>query len=388
MVYLMRSRKSARDARLSGAAGAPRFVRGVARGAAADRAVRRRHDCRHRCGLRAQSSRHQPHGGLSAGAVRRESSRATARSSRRCIARIACGCRSRNSSGRAGGGYRERRPQLLPASRRRLRRHRARCVRRSHASAIPRRLDDHAAAGTQACFLNDEVSMSRKIQEALLAMEIERYYTKDEILERYLNMIYLGCRRIWRRRGCTHVLRRVAFTSSPCAQAAMLAGVIAAPSDYSPFANLEARARTPAPRARSHGRKRLYHAAASRLMPKLPRSNSRANAPRDCKAMSHPYFTTYVIAQLEKLVRQTSRRRRRPASLHALDPRMQQIAQEAVTGASVQAAQRRHQRASSSARCDSSVDGRDRRDGRRHAFFAGQSVQPRMASASPARFVV
>ncbi len=41
-------------------------------------------------------------------------------------------------------------------------------------------------------FLNDEVSISRKIQEALLAMEIERYYTKDEILERYLNMVYLG----------------------------------------------------------------------------------------------------------------------------------------------------------------------------------------------------
>ena len=41
-------------------------------------------------------------------------------------------------------------------------------------------------------FLNDEVSISRKIQEALLAMEIERYYTKDEILERYFNIIYLG----------------------------------------------------------------------------------------------------------------------------------------------------------------------------------------------------
>ena len=31
-----------------------------------------------------------------------------------------------------------------------------------------------------------------KMQEALLAIEIERYYTKDEILERYLNIIYFG----------------------------------------------------------------------------------------------------------------------------------------------------------------------------------------------------
>ncbi len=41
-------------------------------------------------------------------------------------------------------------------------------------------------------FLTDQVSIARKVQEALLAIEIERYYTKDEILERYLNIIYLG----------------------------------------------------------------------------------------------------------------------------------------------------------------------------------------------------
>ena len=44
----------------------------------------------------------------------------------------------------------------------------------------------------RALFLTNEVSISRKVQEALLAMEIERYYTKDEILERYLNIIYFG----------------------------------------------------------------------------------------------------------------------------------------------------------------------------------------------------
>ena len=44
----------------------------------------------------------------------------------------------------------------------------------------------------RALFLSNEVSISRKVQEALLAIEIERYYTKDEILERYLNLIYFG----------------------------------------------------------------------------------------------------------------------------------------------------------------------------------------------------
>src|ERR1700746_2756133 len=40
--------------------------------------------------------------------------------------------------------------------------------------------------------LNNELSFSRKIKEALLAKKIERAYTKDKILELYLNEIYLG----------------------------------------------------------------------------------------------------------------------------------------------------------------------------------------------------
>src|SRR5580700_9204174 len=40
--------------------------------------------------------------------------------------------------------------------------------------------------------LTNEVSFTRKIKEALLALKIERAYTKDKILELYLNEIYLG----------------------------------------------------------------------------------------------------------------------------------------------------------------------------------------------------
>src|SRR5579864_8874209 len=40
--------------------------------------------------------------------------------------------------------------------------------------------------------LNNELSLTRKIKEALLAMRIERAYSKDKILELYLNEIYLG----------------------------------------------------------------------------------------------------------------------------------------------------------------------------------------------------
>src|SRR5438132_7332012 len=40
--------------------------------------------------------------------------------------------------------------------------------------------------------LTNQVTFSRKIKEALLAMRIERTYSKDKILELYLNEIYLG----------------------------------------------------------------------------------------------------------------------------------------------------------------------------------------------------
>jgi penicillin-binding protein 1A len=86
-------------------------------------------------------------------------------------------------------------------------------------------------------FLSNEVSISRKIQEALLAIEIERYYTKDEILERYLNLIYFGSGRV-RDRSCgAHVFRHRRRPSAS-GQAAMLAGLPAAPSDYSPYVSL------------------------------------------------------------------------------------------------------------------------------------------------------
>ena len=41
-------------------------------------------------------------------------------------------------------------------------------------------------------FLNQERTLSRKIQEAILALWLERKYSKDQILELYLNRVYFG----------------------------------------------------------------------------------------------------------------------------------------------------------------------------------------------------
>src|ERR1700729_1097891 len=87
-------------------------------------------------------------------------------------------------------------------------------------------------------FLNNEVSTSRKAPEALLAIESQRLYTKDEILERYLNIIYLGAG-AYGVDAAAHTYFGRGVDRLTLAQAAMLAGIAAAPSGSSPFSNLE-----------------------------------------------------------------------------------------------------------------------------------------------------
>jgi len=82
-------------------------------------------------------------------------------------------------------------------------------------------------------FLSPERTITRKVKEALLAIYLERRYTKDEILAAYLNRAYFGG-------GAYGVdsAARVYFNSSArkltLQQAAMLAGLLKAPSHYSP----------------------------------------------------------------------------------------------------------------------------------------------------------
>ncbi|MDW8032791.1 MAG: PBP1A family penicillin-binding protein [Aquificaceae bacterium] len=85
-------------------------------------------------------------------------------------------------------------------------------------------------------FLTPDKSLSRKLKEALLALRIERHYTKDQILEMYLNYIYLG-------QGAYGVeaASRVYFGKSvkelTLEESALLASLPKAPTKYNPFRN-------------------------------------------------------------------------------------------------------------------------------------------------------
>ena len=180
----------------------------------------------------------------------------------------------------------------------------------------------------RALFLSNEVSISRKVQEALLAIEIERYYTKDEILERYLNLIYFGSG-AYGVEAAAHTYFGRDTAHLTIGQAAMLAGMPAAPSDYSPYVNLQ------------HAKERQAHVldrmvAAHYITENQSRAEtSRAlgligERPAGLQSYRFPYFTTYVTHQLEAQFGTQSTFEGGLQVYTTVDPRMQKLAEDTV----------------------------------------------------------
>lgn len=85
-------------------------------------------------------------------------------------------------------------------------------------------------------FLRPEKSLSRKIKEAVIAVQIEKRYTKDEILGMYLNQAYFGAR-AYGIGAAAQTYFAKSVDSLSIAEAALLASLQKAPSLYSPFKN-------------------------------------------------------------------------------------------------------------------------------------------------------
>ena len=180
----------------------------------------------------------------------------------------------------------------------------------------------------RALFLSNERSISRKIQEALLAFEIERYYTKDEILERYLNLIYFGAG-AYGIEAASHEYFGTSVDRITVAQAAMLAGLPAAPSDYSPYVN------------RLHAVERQRH-----VLERMSASGYLTTSQLDValasplglqperltglQSFKYPYFTTYVTHVLDATFGTQAVYEGGLEVDTTLDPHLQQLAQEAV----------------------------------------------------------
>ncbi len=88
-------------------------------------------------------------------------------------------------------------------------------------------------------FLSPERSLKRKVQEVILSLWLETKFSKDQILEMYLNRVYFGSG-AYGIAAAAHTYFNTEPQKLTLAQAAILAGVLPAPSRYAPNKNPEA----------------------------------------------------------------------------------------------------------------------------------------------------
>lgn len=149
-------------------------------------------------------------------------------------------------------------------------------------------------------FLTPERAMKRKVQEMLLALWLEHTYTKDQILTAYLNRVYLGSGAYGIDAAAQTYFNKSAKELN-IREAAMIAGLLRAPSRYSPLhdpAGSFERAKVVMQAMVEEG----YISEAQRRVavasaPKLDRKKLGGNAER--------YFADYVYDQLSSMIADT-----------------------------------------------------------------------------------
>ncbi len=144
----------------------------------------------------------------------------------------------------------------------------------------------------QNAFLTTETTYRRKIQEIWLALQLERSYGKDEILELYLNRIYFG-NGAYGVEAAAQTYFNKNVQQLTLAEAAMLAGAVRSPNTSNPFDNLEeAKSRM---RIVLTSMERLEYISASEHRRALQQEIIYAEA----KAPGYPYphFVDYVVHQ-------------------------------------------------------------------------------------------
>lgn len=151
-------------------------------------------------------------------------------------------------------------------------------------------------------FLNQDQTMARKIREIVLALRIEKKYSKEKILEYYLNNVYFGS-------GAYGVAAASSlyFGHTPdklsIAQAALIAGLVQAPSSLSPLVDREAsieRMKIVLGRMRDTQlitQEQYDQAIAQGEAFRFGKGTPTASASSE-QLLKYPYFTTYVIAEL------------------------------------------------------------------------------------------
>jgi penicillin-binding protein 1A len=170
-------------------------------------------------------------------------------------------------------------------------------------------------------FLTNNRTFGRKIKEAILALALERKFTKDQILELYLNRVYFGGGAY----GIDAASRRFFGHSADhlsLGEASIIAGLVKAPSNYAPTADVEA--------ARDRSEVVLHAMVDSGFITEEQAAAvdpAKIRIQQTTQQDSVRYFTDWALPQLDTLIDETSE----PIDVWTtLDPAMQQVAQRAV----------------------------------------------------------
>jgi penicillin-binding protein 1A len=177
--------------------------------------------------------------------------------------------------------------------------------------------------------LTPQKSLTRKVQELVLAVAIEQRYSKDQILTMYLNRVYFGHGAYGVGAAAKTYFNKDAKDLTP-AQAAFLAGLIQAPSAYDPIPHYDlARARE------------LYVLQGLVSTGKLSASEADKATNEDVKAelkiqasarqSQAPHFVDHVLANLETMFGSAAVQQGGLVVHTTLDLNIQQIAQQAVS---------------------------------------------------------
>ena len=170
-------------------------------------------------------------------------------------------------------------------------------------------------------FLTSNRSFGRKFKEAILALALERKFSKNQILELYLNRVYFGGGAYGidaaSRKFFGHGADRLSI-----GEAAIIAGLVKAPSNYSPTADVEAaRSRSGVVIQTMVKNGFIDQATAAAANP------AQVRIQETTKQNSVRYFTDWALPQLDQLIDQTTD----PIDVWTtLDPGMQVAADKAI----------------------------------------------------------
>jgi len=176
-------------------------------------------------------------------------------------------------------------------------------------------------------FLTPEKNFTRKVKEALLAVEIEKHYSKDKILELYFNQVYFG-HGAYGVEAAAQTYFKKSVGDLNLAEIAMLAGLPSAPNRFSPILD-PARAR----RRREH----VLHRMAEMKVISREQAAAASQTPFDMTLFTRtrtiaPYYVEHVRQSLEETYGAYALYNSGLKVYTTLNLKMQRAAEEALVG--------------------------------------------------------